>query len=249
MSKRAGWYKDPWPGMPGEPPLLRYWDGRHWTEHARTAEQVREPVYAGAGPAGAYETAPSYGSAQAAPTTPDGQFLAGWWQRVWAYLLDGIVVMVVGGILASPWLGDVFDAYRALFDQALRDAEAGRQASEADMTAFEEAIVGPMMMIGLIYLVVGFVYQVGFLMAVQATPGKLLLGLRVRLRERPGRLPLWSVLLRWFGQSGYSILSVVPILGSLLGLYWLLDHLWPLWDGKKQAIHDKLARTNVVRVR
>ena len=105
------------------------------------------------------------------------------------------------------------------------------------------------MMIGLIYLVVGFVYQVGFLMAVQATPGKLLLGLRVRLRERPGRLPFWSVLLRWFSQSGYSILSVVPILGSFLGLYWLVDHLWPLWDGKKQAIHDKLARTNVVRVR
>jgi uncharacterized RDD family membrane protein YckC len=29
----------------------------------------------------------------------------------------------------------------------------------------------------------------------------------------------------------------------------LLDHLWPAWDGKKQAIHDKIARTNVVRSR
>jgi hypothetical protein len=23
--------------------------------------------------------------------------------------------------------------------------------------------------------------------------------------------------------------------------------LWPLWDRKRQAVHDKLARTNVVR--
>jgi len=33
------------------------------------------------------------------------------------------------------------------------------------------------------------------------------------------------------------------------GLYSLLDVLWPLWDDKKQAIHDKIAGTNVVRVR
>jgi uncharacterized RDD family membrane protein YckC len=209
-----------------------------------------EPAYAGAVPTGsAYAPEGAYAQATMYPATPDGQFLAGWWQRVWAYLLDGIVVTVVGGLLASPWLGDVYDAYRAFFDQVIRDAEAGRPTSDATMTAFQESIVGPMMTIALIYLVVGFVYQVGFLMTVQATPGKLLLGLRVRLRERPGRLPLWSVLLRWAGQSGYSILSVVPVLGSLLGIYWLLDHLWPLWDGKKQAIHDKIARTNVVRVR
>jgi uncharacterized RDD family membrane protein YckC len=248
MSKRPGWYPDPWPSHPGEPPLLRYWDGRHWTEHARAKEQAMEPAYAGAGPAGGAYAPDVYG-APTYPATPDGQFLAGWWQRVWAYLLDGIVVTVVGGLLASPWLGDVYDAYRAFFDQVIRDAEAGRQTSEATMTAFQESIVGPMLTIALIYLAVGFVYQVGFLMTVQATPGKLLLGLRVRLRERPGPLPLWSVLARWAAQSGYSILGVVPVVGSLLGIYWLLDHLWPLWDGKKQAIHDKVARTNVVRVR
>ena len=207
-----------------------------------------EPAYAGAAPAGAAYAPDVYSGATTHATTPDGQFLAGWWARVGAYLLDGIIVTVVGGLLASPWLGDVYDAYRAFFDQVIRDAEAGRQTSDATMTAFQESIVGPMMTIALIYLVVGFVYQVGFLMAVQATPGKLALGLRVRLRERP-ELPVGAILLRWASQSGYTILGVVPFVGSLLGLYWLLDHLWPLWDGKKQAIHDKIARTNVVRVR
>jgi len=246
MSKRAGWYKDPWPGMPGEPPLLRYWDGRHWTEHARTPEQAQEAVYAGAGPAGAYApAAPSFGAPMPA-TTPDGQLLAGWWQRVWAYLIDGFITGIVAAVLASPWWGDVFEAFSDFFDQALLDSQAGRQAP--DTTALEQAIAGPLLTIVLINLAVGFVYHVGFLMAVQATPGKLLLGLRVRLRDRPG-LPLWSVLLRWVSQFGYTILNLSLVLGSVLWIYGLLDLLWPLWDGKKQALHDKVARTNVVRSR
>jgi uncharacterized RDD family membrane protein YckC len=165
---------------------------------------------------------------------------------VWAYLLDGIIVGIIGGILASPWIGDLMDAYSEFFDQVLRDAEAGRQTT--DTTALEQQTAGPMLTIALIFLAVGFIYNVGFLMTVQATPGKLALGLRVRLRERP-ELPLGTILLRWASQSGVSILNVVPALGAFIGLYGLLDSLWPLWDGKKQAIHDKIARTNVVRVR
>ncbi|MGH3366361.1 MAG: RDD family protein [Nocardioidaceae bacterium] len=246
MSKKPGWYKDPWPGMPGEPPLLRYWDGRHWSDHARTAAEVMEPAYAGAGPGGVYApAAPSYG-APVPPTTPDGQFLAGWWQRVWAYLIDAIITGVIGGVLAAPWWGDVSRAFGDFIDQVVRDAEAGRPMT--DTAALEQAIAGPLLTIALINLAVGFVYHVGFLMALQATPGKLLLGLRVRLRDRP-ELPLWSVLLRWDSQFGYTILNLSLILGSVLWIYGLLDVLWPLWDGKKQAIHDKVARTNVVRSR
>ena len=29
----------------------------------------------------------------------------------------------------------------------------------------------------------------------------------------------------------------------------LLAALWPLWDDKRQALHDKLAKTQVVRTR
>ncbi len=56
-----------------------------------------------------------------------------------------------------------------------------------------------------------------------------------------------TVLLRWAGQNWYAAFGFVPVLGSLLGLYPLLDVLWPLWDDKKQALHDKVAKTNVVR--
>ena len=35
----------------------------------------------------------------------------------------------------------------------------------------------------------------------------------------------------------------------VLGLIWLLDMLFPLWDGKRQNLHDKVAGSVVLRVR
>jgi uncharacterized RDD family membrane protein YckC len=42
---------------------------------------------------------------------------------------------------------------------------------------------------------------------------------------------------------------VIVVLG-LAGTVWvILNPLWAAWDGKKQALHDKIVGTNVVRVR
>jgi uncharacterized RDD family membrane protein YckC len=62
-------------------------------------------------------------------------------------------------------------------------------------------------------------------------------------------MPWGTVLLRWLVQNAGSIVGVVPVAGSAGSLFSLLDSLWPLWDDKNQALHDKAARTNVVRVR
>ena len=74
-------------------------------------------------------------------------------------------------------------------------------------------------------------------------------GLRIRLRERPGQLAYSTILKRWVGQFGYALFTAVPVLGNLLGFYPLVNYLWPVFDSKKQALHDKLAATNVVRQR
>jgi uncharacterized RDD family membrane protein YckC len=55
-------------------------------------------------------------------------------------------------------------------------------------------------------------------------------------------------MMRWIFQCGYTLLGLLPLVGALTSVYWLLDNLWPLWDGKRQALHDKVARTNVVRL-
>jgi hypothetical protein len=70
--------------------------------------------------------------------------------------------------------------------------------------------------------------------------------LRIRRRETPG-LP-WSAILPRVGfVIGLSLLGQLPTLGTLFLLTVLLDDLWPLWDSKNQALHDKVAGTNVVR--
>lgn len=68
------------------------------------------------------------------------------------------------------------------------------------------------------------------------TIGKRLLGIRVRDDEG--------------GRARYSQTFGRELLRFLFGVFWplaLLNGLWPLWDGKKQAIHDKAASTVVLR--
>ena len=248
MSSQPGWHPDPVPPQPGQPPQLRYWDGAAWTEHVAPANQPAPATQQYA----AYPSYPSYpsypvtpGTVHAGPpTTPDGVPLAGWWQRVLALIIDGILIGIVAGVVAFPWARDVFDSYSDWFDEAMN-----ADSSTPDTSQLQNDIAVPLAIITLINVALGFVYNVGFLMWKQATPGKLLLGLRVRLREQPGPMTIGTVLLRWTGQYGVGLLGLLPVAGCLSIVYTLLDYLWPLWDDKRQAIHDKIAKTNVVRVR
>ena len=217
----------------------------------QASSQPGPPAYQGQ-----YGAVPTYpgqyaaASPYAAPnrtTTPDGVPLAGWWLRVLALLVDWLIVSAVVGLLALPWIRDIWHTYRDFIDEVVRDSDNG--TSTADTSQLQRDIIGPAVVIGLISLGVDFGYHVGFLMWKQATPGKLVVGLRVRLREQPGRMPIGTVLLRWLGQFGVRVIGLIPFVGSVTGLYTLLDYLWPLWDDKRQAIHDKIAKTNVVRVR
>lgn len=240
----AGWYPDPDTSNPGAPQGQRYWDGQQWTEHvappAGAAQGGPMPSYAPMAPA-------SGPSAPRAATTPDGEPLAGWWQRVGAYLIDIVVLTPVVLILGWPWIREIGTAYGDLVRESVDAAERG--GSLPDQTALLSDLFVPFLLLTLVGLLVNLVYHAGFLKWKAATPGKLLVGLRVRLRETPGPLSWSTVLRRWAGQNWYAALSFVPVLGSLLGLYPLVDVLWPLWDDKRQALHDKVARTNVVRKR
>ena len=183
----------------------------------------------------------------ARPTTPDGAPLAGWWQRVGASLIDVLILFTVVSLLALPFIRDIVSAFGDYFDASMSAAESGRPAPPADQ--FQRDVAGEFLALGAIGLVVGLLYTVGFLMWKQATPGKLAIGLRIRLRDRP-ELPLSTVLVRWATQSAVpGLVGLVPFIGIIGSVFSLLDGLWPLWDDKKQAIHDKVAKTNVVRVR
>ncbi len=249
MSSPPGWHPDPAPQQPGSPPLLRYWDGNAWTEHTAPAPSPvpadQPPAYPGAFGSPPYPTS-GYDVRQqgSRPTTPDGEPLAGWWQRGLALMLDGLIVGMIAGVLSFPWWRDII---RDVSDwmQVAANEPAG---TSPDVATLRDQIAHPLLVIGVVTTVVRFCYYVGFLLWRQALPGMMAVGLRVRLRERPGPMPPRAVVLRWLGHYGPALLGLTSV-GGLSALYSLLDYLWPLWDGKRQALHDKLARTNVVRVR
>lgn len=72
-----------------------------------------------------------------------------------------------------------------------------------------------------------------FWLLFQGTPGKLLLGCRIVDAHTGGRPQPWQILVRLLG---YAV-SAAP---AGLGFFWIF------WDARRQAWHDKLARTLVV---
>lgn len=87
---------------------------------------------------------------------------------------------------------------------------------------------------GLQQLISAIVY-IGFWMQLSATPGKLLLNLKIVDAETGSPIKLSQAIIRYLG---YFISAIVFCLG----------YFWILFDAKKQAWHDKMARTVVVRV-
>lgn len=257
--RAAGWYPDPQPPVPGSAPQQRYWDGQGWTAHVAPIEQPstypsvqQQSAYPSAAQQPAYAAYPATSASSAyatpgRPTTPDGVPLAGWWHRVGASVIDYLILMLVVGALTLPLIRDILGAFGDYFDAAMTAADEGLAAPST--AGFEREIAGSAVAIGAVAFVVGLAYTVGFLLWKQATPGKLAVGLRVRLRERP-ELPFSAIIARWATQSGApGLLGLVPLVGFLASLFSLVNVLWPLWDDKNQAIHDKVAKTNVVRTR
>jgi uncharacterized RDD family membrane protein YckC len=239
VTSQPGWHPDPLPPQPGQPAGLRYWDGTRWTEHVAPGQ--------GPGASPPYAAAYPYAAGGGSVTTPDGVPLAGWSQRVGASVIDSLIVVPISALLWIPFYGKIIDAYRDYFDDIERANDAG--TAQPSAFAVQNDLFGTFVLMGLIGLVFSLLWTFFWLRWKQATPGKLAVGLRVRLRERPGQLPWGTIALRWLGQSGVGLLGLIPIVGSLSGIYSLLDVLWPLWDDKRQAIHDKVAKTNVVRIR
>lgn len=250
MTPTPGWYPDQRPSATGQP-MLRWWDGSRWTDHVAPAQPTGTQPTGMYTQAGIYPQAGTYGATYGAPvpaTTPDGQPLAGWWQRVGASIIDGLIATTVSALVGLPFLLSVVDEFQHEFSHAVDQIEAGGEAT-AFGPEFMADVAPQFLGFALVALLVGMVYEIGFLRWKQATPGKMALGIAVRLREQPGQLPWGTLFTRWLVKNLGNIVGNVPFIGGVLSLAWLLNFLWPLWDDKKQALHDKAGRTNVVRVR
>ncbi len=262
----GGWYADP-----VDQGRERYWDGWQWSRNTRpregqppTGPSYATPVAPSPAPGSSqppqsgypsqpgyppqpgyrgYPVAPGYGRpAGAAVATADGVPLSGWWWRVLATVIDNLLLTVVATALTvSVWL-PVYQAFAAYFEAVVQAQQTGVLPPPLDPVT----LVPPrsQFILTAVSLGLALVYQIGFLRWKGATPGKLACRLRVVPVDRgrgPGPLGWNAVTIR-------AAIWVLPGVSSLLALFSLLDALFPLWQPKRQALHDLAAKTQVVRL-
>lgn len=149
--------------------------------------------------------------------------LAGRGARLLAAIIDMVFLVTVGLLAVLPFVGA--DGF---FGKADTDAENVSVFVSIGPGAGNFAIIG-----------IAFFYF--WLMHAKwgQTLGKKALGIRVVRAEDGG--PITS------GQAAGRA-AFYQVLGGLIGCVGLVDVLWCLWDERKQCLHDKVAKTLVIKV-
>ncbi|MET3960094.1 putative RDD family membrane protein YckC [Marmoricola sp. OAE513] len=237
----AGWYPDPAAPDPAKAGS-RYWDGNAWTEQvqAPSAPAAYPPAYP-------QYTAPSSFYDQGVPSTPDGQPLAGWWMRVLATILDAFFQVPLLVLAALPAVTANWDSLEKWVDDNTSGGTFSYESGDK-LPAVLDITTGPGLALYASVIAASALYSLVFLFWKHATPGKLAVGLRIRRRETDD-LPAATILVRFAFVFLLGLLTNLPLVGTLFVLLVLLDYLWPLWDKNKQALHDKIVGTNVVKKR
>lgn len=257
MSTPAGWYPDPSAPSATHDPAgvqLRWWDGGRWTEHVHRntpGPSLTKAPHPGSRPAAPHDPyaaqhdpygapRPAYPPSQyplpgvKAIATPDGQALGGLGARLLARIVDLLLTTLIA--VAAGWSS--LRTMSTLYAEALEGVSRTGDTSAVFALLENAGFAAASQTWTLVLLAVSAAYTILTVRFAGATPGKLLLRLRVRDWERPG-LPSWGqAIVRWLGSD---------LLGQLLILWYLLDFLWPCWDQRRQALHDKMGRTVVVK--
>ncbi|WP_181874696.1 RDD family protein, partial [Marinitenerispora sediminis] len=169
---------------------------------------------------------------------PGDPRLADWGSRALARLIDGVIVLVPGSIVAviigAAWVGGQV----VMSDIAFSSGERN---------------------FGIVFSIVVYLLSVAFdtvcLRRWGRTPGKAALKLRVAVvggTGRPGEVPVAQVLVR---AAVYNLVNLfvwthVGVQSLLFLLFLVFVALWPLWDTpNRQGLHDKIGRTVVLRDR
>jgi uncharacterized RDD family membrane protein YckC len=152
--------------------------------------------------------------------------LSGWWPRVGAQVIDGLIIGVGGLILVVAIMAPFSIGFFA-----------------GDDFGFVALIVGLLIAV-LCVSVVALLYAPAMMARTNGkTVGRMAVGIRVvRANGHPidfGYAMLREVLVKTL---------LVGIVASLTGgLASLLDVLWPLWDEENRALHDFVVDSRVVR--
>ncbi len=189
-----------------------------------------------------YQPYPGGSSGTIAPGRKDPA-LAEWWQRLLARIVDGIVLAV---IILPLWIPALITALNRVQQVADRypdlNLPGAQQAFRNSLNHTIAGMIGTFVLLGLGTAVITFGYdwlQHGLW---GQTLGKRALGTKVVTADTRSRISGRAACGR---AAVYALAPGVPYVGSMFGL---LDDLWLTWDPRRQCLHDKAARTVVVKL-
>lgn len=145
----------------------------------------------------------------------------GFWRRFWAKFVDGLITGVVGSVCNAL-------VALAIFGEANYFRLQREEAGTSELLLYQ-AITMPL------GIVLGLAYAWFFISRYQATPGKMVFGMKL-VRADGSRLSTGRIIGRYFAE----ILS---------GLTLLIGYIMAGFDDQKRALHDRICDTRVIKVK
>jgi uncharacterized RDD family membrane protein YckC len=161
------------------------------------------------------------------PVDRFGRPLAAWWQRLVAIIIDGLILGVPHSILVAIIVGS--GSGNGLY-----------------LTHWRASLV----LLAIVFVVIDLAYFALLNGSENGqTVGQMALGIAVRDEATGGRIDPVRAGLRILVLYPGIVIGWLPVIGVIASLYTLVAALSPLWDRRRQGFHDKVAHTDVIKVR
>lgn len=174
----------------------------------------------------------------------DSRRYGGFWMRLVARIIDGLVLAIPSVLVLLTcvvlFLGPTLIS--ALF-AALSEGTPGIEKLD-QVSPF--VVIGAILTAVVVNLGLQALYECFMVTRFGATLGKLAMGLTI-VTLQGERLRLRQSLLRFGLYQGVTILGVIPLVGILASVYALVDAIVLGTDARKQSLHDRFAKTLVVK--
>lgn len=115
-----------------------------------------------------------------------------------------------------------------------------------ELATYPQRVIAYLLAVALLILTLFIGYLIWWLLVLgrAQTPGKQIVGIQVV--NDTGEPLTWGYM---FLREFVIKFLLGGFLSSFAGIYFVVDHIWPLFDDDRQAIHDKMVNTLVVKKR